>query len=273
MNILVMGASGFVGGEIKSSLKNKYNVFGTYKTESGRFSRDSSMLRMDISEPESTEKALHKSKADIIISSLRGDFALQAEAHRVTAEYLRASGGRLIYISSLNVFDNIEKRRKPNYEDDTPKAESAYGKHKIECENITRNILGDSCVIIRIPPVYARDCPRLKALADARPPVRVCEYTGIEMNYTTTGQIAAYIDHIIENKLTGVFHVGTSDTRDYYRFQLDLIEALGIPKPEFEVTEEKEKTVQAVLSDRKDIPDSLKMTVDELIESLAGGLA
>ncbi len=272
MKILVMGAGGFIGGGIKSVLKNAYDVIGTYYNENGRFTDDKSMLNMDISRPESIESALIKSKADIVISSLRGDFAQQAAAHRVTAEYLRASGGRLIYISSLNVFDDIEKRRKPNYEDDAPKAESAYGKHKIECENITRSILGDSCVIIRIPPVYARDCPRLKALADARPPVRVCEYTGIEMNYTTTGQIAAYIGHIIKNELTGVFHVGTSDTRDYYRFQLDLIEALGIPKPEFEVTEEKEKTVQAVLSDRKDIPDSLCMTVDELIMSLAGGL-
>ncbi len=271
MKILVMGASGFIGGEIKSALENSYDVYGTYYTENGRFCGDGSMLRMDISKPESIEKALLKSKADVVISSLRGDFPQQAAAHRVAAEYLKASGGRLIYISSLNVFDDIEKRRKPNYEDDAPKAQSAYGKHKIECEELTRGILGENAITIRIPPVYARDCPRLKALADTRPPVRVCEYTGIEMNYTTTGQIAAYIGHIIKNELTGVFHVGTSDTRDYYRFQLDLIKALGIPEPLFEVIREKEKTVQAVLTGRKDIPDSLKMTVDELIMSLAGG--
>ncbi len=269
MKILILGASGFVGSCIKSVLQKNYSVFGTYKTANENFTGDNSMLRVDVDEPESVKRALDLSGADIVISSLRGVYQKQAEVHRRVANYLKAKKGKLIYISSLNAFDDITVRDRPHYENEQPKAESDYGKHKIECEDITRGILGENGIIIRIPPVYSKNCPRIKALYQAaKTKTPMCTCSNIYMNYTSNTQITAYITYIIDNDLRGIFHVGTSDIRDYYEFQLDLIRALDIPIPKFQVVKEEQKSVQAVFSNRTDIPDRLHITTDELIMSL-----
>ncbi len=268
MRILVLGASGYVGGAIYRELVKSFReVYGTYRRGGDRFVRDGAMLRFDMEEDGAADRLLGELSPDVIVSSLRGDYEKQAAVHGTLVEFLKGKpSGKLLYISSLNAFDHPSQLDRPHFEHETPRAESKYGNHKIQCEQIVRCALGDNGVILRIPPVYGRNCPRVHSLQNAArtgQPVRVS--TPHALNFTTDEQVARWVSYIIGHGLKGTFHIGTRDTRDYCVFQRDLAKALGLGNLVFQVERQKEPVVQAVLSEREDIPEALYRTVDEVI--------
>ncbi len=273
MRILVLGASGYVGGAIYRELAKSFReVYGTYRRGGAPFAGDGAMLRFDVEKDGAADRLLGELSPDVIVSSLRGDYERQAAVHGKLAEFLKGKpDGKLLYLSSLNAFDHPSQLDRPHFERENPRAGSEYGNHKIQCEQIVRRTLGDNGVILRIPPVYGRNGPRVKALqsaARAGQPVRVS--TPHELNFTTDKQVAQWVSYIIEHGLKGTFHIGTRDTRDYYAFQRDLAKALGLGNLVFQVERQEEPVVQAVLSEREDIPETLYRTVDEVIALSSG---
>lgn len=151
MKILILGASGYAGACIKKVLEKRYDlVLGTYRTWKEEYRNAPSMLQAELGDSPRLRKLLSSRRPDVVISCVTGDFSQQMEAHRLIAEYLAAQGeGKLIYLSSANVFDGALEG--PHFEQDAPKADSPYGKFKIDCETCIRDRLGERGVIMRIP--------------------------------------------------------------------------------------------------------------------------
>ena len=93
-------------------------------------------------------------------------------------------------------------------------------------------------------------------------------YTDFFSNHVSDIQIAQMIQWIIDEDKDGVFHVGTSDVIGYQCFIEQLIAAMGMKKPQFEL--QKMPAVMAVLSNRKDIPNELNWDSKKLIRYLCG---
>lgn len=266
MKILVLGSSGFVGHKVLYELRQRgHKVYGTFcKNLPPNLS---GMIQFDVDEGNKIKELLTEINPDVVISSLRGNFEKQAFVHSELVEWAqKCSGCRIIYISSLNVFDAPSMHIRAYTEQDTPCSESEYGNHKIQCERIIKEGLGENGIIIRIPFVYGKDCPRileLKRSSEIKTPVRT--WDGMLSNVTTDVQIAKYVSYIIENDLTGMFHVGTIDFENYYGFQKRLAKELKIT-PVFQV--EKQKMIFALASTREEIPEILKMTMEEALKVL-----
>lgn len=269
MRILILGASGYAGSRIKKELEGKYdNVFGTYRTFRREYEKDCSMVPYTLGDKERLAEILREKQPDVIISSIRGEFEEQFACHRQLLEYLRPEKhARLLFLSTSNVFDGALE--KPHFECDTPAAESEYGKFKIQCEKDIRDSLGERGIVLRIPEIYGKDCPRIRILRERiqnRTPIKT--YRNLYVNYTTHRQIAAWIAYILENDLTGIFHIGTGDMSDYMEFQKRLATHLAMGEPVFEVTEMPVREYQAVLPDRTEIPDSLQRDIDGVIREM-----
>ncbi len=69
----------------------------------------------------------------------------------------------LIYLSSVNVFDDVLDR--PHYEGDVRAYRNGYGQFKIRCEDLLRERLGDRAIILRTPFVWGRGSPRVREIA------------------------------------------------------------------------------------------------------------
>lgn len=159
---------------------------------------------------------------------------------------------------------------KPHYEYDEPGSQSDYGKFKVRCEQVIQDVLGEEAVIIRIPEIHGRTGLRMERFEEAvRTQKPIPTYRNLFMNYTTNHQIAEWLAYIIENDLKGIFHIGTKDMCDYSVFEKELLEALAFGEPVFDVHEEDEPFYQAVLPGREEIPESLQMTVKDVIRYLA----
>lgn len=269
MRILVLGASGLAGSAIAKALQaDGHAVYGTCRTPSPGHACDPAMLCFDLSEPRSLVPLMESACPDVVISCLRGDFDRQLEAHRLAADFLLRHGGKLIFLSTANVFDGDLSR--PHYEGDALCSDTAYGQFKIACEQLLQERLGEHCVILRPPEIWGWNCPRLRALVNsARDGIPLQTYKNLSVNYTTDTQIARWIAFIWRHDLRGVFHVGTRDVSDYTAFLDRLSDRLGLPRPVYRVTRSDTPAYQAVLPGRADIPAALQMSVDDVLAYLA----
>lgn len=273
MNILVLGASGLAGSAIVKSLRSDgHTVSGTYRTPLPDYDGDPAMLRLDLDAPQSIVPFLEKICPDVVISCLRGDFDRQLEAHGLAADFLGRRGGRLLYLSTANVFDGDLSR--PHYEGDALCSNTTYGQFKIACERLLQDRLGQDCVILRPPEIWGLPCPRLCALTqNTREGKPVQTYENLFVNYTTDVQIARWVSFILEHDLRGVFHVGTRDVSGYTAFLERLAARLDLPAPDFAVTRNETAAYQAVLPGRAEIPEELQLSVDDVLDGLSKSAA
>lgn len=263
--ILILGASGTVGSTIFKLLSQEKDleISGTYFSSVQKES--SSMIRFSVEFPNDIYSILEQIRPDIVISCLRGDFDKQLAVHRNIADYLATGNGKIIYVSTANVFDG--SCEKPHYETDTRISDSDYGQFKIECEDLLLNRMGDRAVVLRIPFVWGKNSPRIEAVKAGCRSGHLEVYTDFYSNHVSDLQIAEIIRWIIREDKNGIFHVGTSDVINYQQFIERLIAAMGMKKPE--LTSLKQPGIMAVLSNRADIPDQLKWNSERLIQYLA----
>lgn len=262
--ILLLGATGLVGRALAAGLRETYRVIpaaGHGKPEGG--------YCLPVEDPGRLAEVLDGENPEIVISSLRGDYQAQMAFHETLADWLAGKDKRLLYVSTANVFDGDLSR--PRTEADPPCPESEYGVFKRDCEAMLGRKLGEQLLIFRLPSVWAAGCPRIRQLeAHSRNGEPHHTYRGDAVNIVLARQIGDYAKYALERDLRGVFHVGTTDTVDYFAFEQMVCAALGIAPPAFEIEETGTQAYQAVLPARRDIPDSRKMTVRQALEELAG---
>ena len=261
--ILILGASGYIGGKLMKQLGHDYECFGTYHQHALECNEDK-MFYLDLKSYEALEGHLKEINPKWIISALRGDFKEQFDLHSRLAKTLsKQKECRLIFISTANVFDGEDN--KPHYERDELKAKSTYGQYKLECEQMLKETLGEQCIILRIPMVWDKGCPRVQLLQTES---KVPAWKNLWINITTVQQMADYILWMMETDQKGIFHVGTSDTYEYTA----LLQAIGrkleiqLPKLEIEIFEE--PVYQVLLTEKTGLPKKLTCTVEDVLNSL-----
>ena len=266
--VMLLGSNGLVGSAIYDALEGTYQVIPAagHGAPPGGYC-------LPVEEPERLMEALGQEDPDTVISTIRGNFQAQMVYHELLADWLAGKGKRLLYVSTANVFDGDLSR--PWTEADPPVPESEYGTFKRDCEAMLKEKLGERLIIFRLASVWAMGCPRIRHLEEhSRNGEPHHSYQGDAVNVTLAKQIGEYAKYVLDHDLQGIFHVGTTDTVDYYGFERMVCEKLGIKPPEFVVEETGMQAYQAVLPARREIPDELQMTVEQVLEALrqlAGG--
>lgn len=80
-NILILGASGFVGRALINDFKNGFDLYGTYFSSITSLP-DDKQFQVDIQQIDKLKNIIRSIKPDIIISYLRGEFDHQLKFHR-----------------------------------------------------------------------------------------------------------------------------------------------------------------------------------------------
>jgi len=258
--VLLLGSTGLAGRAIWQSLREDYPIIpaaGHGKPEGG--------YCLPAEEPEKLLEVLQQEKPEIVISTIRGEYQAQMAFHETLADWMAGEEKRLLYLSTVNVFDGGLSQ--PWTEADTPRPASDYGIFKRDCEEMLREKLGVQLIIFRLATVWAPDCPRIQLLAShAQSGKPHHTWVGNRVNVTLARQIGDYAKYVLKHDLRGIFHVGTTDTVDYLTFEKMVCEALGIREPAFEIAET--EAYQAVLPGRREIPDALQMTAAQVLQEL-----
>lgn len=270
MKILILGASGFCGSYIKKYFTDRgYTVYGTYRHFRTAYREDLYMLPFSVEELEKIIGILQKIKPQVVISCLRGDFGRQLKVHEFLAGYIKEKDSRrLLYFSSANVFDRDTGR--PHYEEDPVNAQSEYGQFKGVCEELLRTRLRKQAVILRLPMVLDRECPRIRELEEKnRSGGTVPLYKNVFVNLTIPEQICQCIQAILREDIHGTFHIGTKDMCDCASLYIHLVKSLGLEQLGFEIVEEGPlPEYLAVIPRRESFPKEGDLSVEQVMEYL-----
>lgn len=171
MNILITGASGFIGSFIvEEALSRGFSVWAAMrKTSSRKYLTDSriNFIELDLGDRRGLEAALGPMDLDYVVHAAGATKCLDktdfyrintegtenlAAAVKSTQKHLR----RFVFVSSLSVCGPL-KEEEPHTEikdTDTPKPNTAYGHSKLMAEKALKAMDGLPCVILRPTGVY-----------------------------------------------------------------------------------------------------------------------
>lgn len=221
--ILIIGASGFLGGSIYKELCSYFRTFGTYNISNNTFENNKHFFQYNIEEDDIYE-ILDIVKPTIIISALRGDFSKQVLLHQHLAEYIFHHKVKLIFLSSANVFDAYSKY--PSYEHDKTYSNSIYGHFKIKIENMLLRLPKKYVAILRLPMVFGSQSPRnqeIIQLIKEKEPIEI--FPNLIMNVTTDRKLTQQIHYVINRNKSGVFHLGSQDLVHHDDFIKEIVAA------------------------------------------------
>ena len=265
--ILILGGSGLLGTSIINEMINykQFEVYSTYYQNPILIQDRSYML--NIEDEDNISSILKTLNPHIVVSCLRGNFCKQLTAHIKIAEYLKESHGKLYFFSTTNVFDN--DLSKPHNEDDSPNSHTEYGLYKIECEKKILEILHDNACIIRIPQVWGKSSPRMNDLLSLLYSNKdIIVYPNYFYNTSTDVMIAKQLCYMINNNLTGLYHLTSDDVVNHKEFYNELIIKLGFKNARINENFE-EKGCFALLSKRnEEFPNQLRLTNKSVINYL-----
>ncbi len=260
--ILVLGGTGFVGKAIVDNLKDQNEIVvtsGHHEVEHGYI--------CPVENPEKLLNILNTEKPDIVISSLDGNFDAQIIFHEELGKWVKIHDKKLVYVSTLNVFDN--DLSKPVDENTEAVPGSAYGIFKLKCEKMLTNILGDSLVILRLAAVWAPDCPRIDQLREYSANGKELKtYFRLHYSVALANQIGEYVKYILDNNLSGIFHIGSEDMVNSHEFDLMVCDRLGIPYPKFKALDSDQPTYMGFLPSIREIPSRLRKTVADVLNAV-----
>jgi dTDP-4-dehydrorhamnose reductase len=266
--ILILGASGFLGGVIYKELCSYFKTFGTYYTPNRHHEKNKHFFQYAVEEDDIHE-ILNAVKPTIIISALRGDFAAQVIAHKHITEYILEHKAWLLFLSSANVFDAYSKY--PSYEDDKTLSNSIYGHFKIKIENMLLRLPKKEVTILRLPMVFGAQSPRiLEILQNLRNNEPIEVFPNLIINVTNDSKFTQQIHYIINRNKYGVYHLGSTDLVHHDDFIKEMIDTLGstnkaIYKNVFTTNEDR---YLAVLPKRNLLPKHLQLTSQEIVSEL-----
>lgn len=269
--VLILGASGLVGRALIEEFKKGYDVYGTYYSTLTTLPNDK-QFQLEIQQTDKLKEIIRSIHPDIVISCLRGEFDQQFSFHKELAIELLNKRSNLYFFSTTNVFDGDYSR--PHSETDMPVAETDYGKFKIECEEMLKEILKEQAIIIRIPAIWGKDSPRWNLIKESIENNKVIDmYSNLICNNLLDVKLAKQLLYIIENELKGIFHLCSVDMMAQGQFFEKILSQLAINKSILRNHLYLDKTDTcyfSLISNRHDIPESLQSTNEEIISYLLG---
>jgi len=233
--ILVTGASGQLGNEIRNSSKNYFGyefVFTDIDT-------------LDITDEEAVKQTIKTTHPDWIINCVaynlvdkaetdyENAFKVNGQAVKNLAESIKGSESRLIHISTDYVFDGNSST--PYNENSITNPQSAYGKSKLEGEKSA--LLHHGTMIIRTSWLYSSFGTNfvktiLKHGKDKEILRVVYDQTGTPTYAADlSNAILSVISGVIRNQIAfnaGIYHYSNEGTCSWYDFATEIINESGL---------------------------------------------
>ena len=240
MNIGITGASGMLGTALISRLSKSHKIFATSRGK-GLEGEHIHWNCFDLTDSNALRKWMSDSDLDLLIhcaaivnvdlceKNSRQATALHFETTRVIAEFLEASNGRMIYISTDSVFDG--KQQGSYSEKDKVNPVNVYAKTKLMGERPVQSY--KKGLVIRTNIIgWTRGAKAsfaewvLDSLINATPLalVDVVRFSPLHVD-----SLASVVEEIIDRPLYGLYHCGSNDSITKYDFGKQMAELFKVP--------------------------------------------
>lgn len=226
MDILITGASGFLGSRYRHLLGKDHNVVGTFYQNTQR-----KLVQLDITHKEGVIKQVQDLDPDVIIHTAaisdpdvcgrNPDKAVEIneDGTKHIAEAAKRTGAKLVYTSTSFVFP-----AKGTYSvEDSPNPQTVYGQTKYNGELAVQEKLSDY-IIIRCPKLFGT--AELDHVGDIIESIlqALTEDGEVKLDDTTerypllVDDVISATQRLLDIDAQGVYHLGTHDPYTKYEF-------------------------------------------------------
>lgn len=238
MKILIIGASGLVGGSLyKEFSKNGHQVAGTYN----HFPLPG-LLNLDITNKQEVERIIKETKPDWVLhpaayADVEGCeknpelcYKINWQGVKNVVDSAKQNKASFVFFSTDYIFDG---KSGPYKEDDQPNPLSVYAKVKFEMENYIKQNL-EKYLIIRTANVFGWE-PQgknfvvrlIKSLNEGKKLNIVTDQIG---SPTYVGILTKTIVYLVEKGCSGIYNVTGSEALDRYHFALLIAQVFNLKK-------------------------------------------
>ncbi len=232
MKVLIIGASGQVGGALASlCVRRRLEVYGTSRRGQG-------FLYLDLADPSSVAGAFKAAAPDLVfLCSAMTNVdncerepelarSVNAEGPALAAEECRKAGAKLVYFSTEYVFDGASGP----YGEDAPACPvSVYGRTKLEGEKAALAL--DGALALRTTVVYSHNTASknfiMQLVSNSRSGAKMRVPSDQFSNPTYAPELAAAALDLAGLDAAGVYNVVGPDWMNRYDFALKACAAFG----------------------------------------------
>jgi len=234
MNILITGASGYIGGLLLQSLQDKkYNIIGTSFSQevNNNLCKE---VNIDLTDKEEVKRLLKENNFDVVFHFAAYISPALNELNPVESRLYNVEitknivnnlsyNCHLVFLSTDKVFDGVENN--PDEESETYPC-CRYGSMKREAEIlIEKNI--KKYHIYRLPIVHSEGDYRSssfidKAIIDVIGKNDISIYENIVRCFVSSVELVDLLNFTINNTDYGLYHVGT-DSMSYYERLIQIL--------------------------------------------------
>lgn len=234
MKLLVIGASGQVGGALMRLAPSDWEVTGTY---SGK--PKPKLIHLDVSSRDEVFDLFEKARPDVAILSAAFTNVDLCETDRGKADAVNVKGplnvcdacvkyaSKMVYISTDYVFNGESG---PYREEDVPNPTGYYAWTKLEGERITA--LAAEYLVIRTTGVYSADPDSLNFVMQVIKRAKSGEMMRVPNDQygspVLADSLAEGIISLLRLGKTGIYNVAGSDVLDRYSFALLIAKVFGL---------------------------------------------
>ena len=237
INILITGANGQLGHEMRNVLKGDQRFNAVYSDVAG-----DDILPLDITDEVAVERIVTDRAINVIVNCAAYtavDAAedneplaarLNADAVGILARVAKRHGARMVHISTDYVFDG--QGCIPYTEGMTTNPQSAYGRTKLAGEHLLLDTLGDDAVILRTAWLYSpygkNFVKTMLALGKEKPALKVV------FDQVGSPTCARDLAHAIVTVITtdqwhpGIYHFSNEGVISWFDFTLAIHRLAGI---------------------------------------------
>jgi len=235
MKLVIIGANGQLGTDLREVLSSEHEVIGLNHSD------------IEITNADSVKNALSSLKPDLVLNTAAYHIVPEAERFPDRAFHINGTGTlhlanvcqdlniRLVQYSTDYVFDG--KKQKPYTEDDCPNPLNVYANTKLSGEYFALNY-SDKSYVIRVSGIYGKVPCRAKGgnfittmlkLAKEKPEVRVV--SDEILTPTPTVHIAKNTAVLIKTEAFGLYHMSCEGEVSWYEFARVIWETLQLETP------------------------------------------
>jgi dTDP-4-dehydrorhamnose reductase len=231
-NVLVTGASGFLGGNLAlHCAAQNYQVFGTYNSEPFTL-KGIEARKLNICVPDAIESLMAEIKPvyvfhaaaiaqpDACAQDVPAARQINVQGTKLVAEACARHGSKIIFTSSDLVFDGSVKFAT---EKDSPHPLGAYGKSKLDAETASLAISGARTAVVRTVLMYGWGKTKGRSFAEnwmraflTNQPLKT--FTDQYRCPIWVEDLCAALLAIAEKDLQGIFHAAGPERMNRYEF-------------------------------------------------------
>lgn len=241
LKVLVIGASGLVGGRLSRRLPREFDVYGTYHVKKPAGLEGGILRPLDITDKNQATGLFKEFKPDVVIHTAAVTNVDYCEDHREEAWRVNVEGTRnlvelsrvmvakLVFMSTDYIFDG---KNGPYSEGDESSPINYYGLTKLEGEKLVEKL--DEHIIVRTTVVYGYDfesknfaMQMLQKLGQNQKMNVPNDQYG---NPTLADNLADAIAELILKDKNGVYNIVGADRVHRYDFALKIADAFNLNK-------------------------------------------